>query len=32
MGFAAVGIEPVGMGRDVGEQMQCMGRVPGLMS
>jgi hypothetical protein len=30
MGLAALGVEPVGMGRDVAEQVQSMGRVPGL--
>jgi hypothetical protein len=30
VGLAALGIEPVGMGRDVAEQVQRMGRVPGL--
>jgi hypothetical protein len=30
MGLAALGIEPVGMGRDVPEQVQSMGREPGL--
>ena len=29
VGFAALGIEPVGMGRDVAEQVQRMGREPG---
>ena len=30
VGLAALGIEPVGMGRDVAEQVQRMGREPGL--
>jgi hypothetical protein len=30
VGLAALGIEPVGMGRDVAEQMQSMRRKPGL--
>ena len=30
MGLAALGIEPVGMGRDVAEQVQRMGREPGV--
>src|SRR5215475_9781585 len=30
VGLAALCIEPVGMGRDVTEQVECMGRVPGL--
>ena len=30
VGLAALGIEPVGMGRDVAEQVQGMGRVPGV--
>ena len=30
VGLAALGIEPVGMGRDVAEQVQRMGRVPGV--
>ena len=30
VGLAALGIEPIGMGRDVAEQMQRMGREPGL--
>ena len=28
--LAALGVEPVGMGRDVAEQMQRMGGEPGL--
>ena len=28
VGLAALGIEPVGMGRDVAEQVQRMGRAP----
>jgi len=28
VGLAALGIEPVGMGRDVAEQVQRMGRIP----
>ena len=31
MGLAGLGIEPVGMGRDVAEQAQRMNREPGLM-
>src|SRR6266496_624014 len=31
MGLAALDIEPVGMGRDVAEQVVSMGRVSGLM-
>ena len=30
MGLAALGIEAVGMGRDVAEQVQRMGREPGV--
>ena len=30
VGLAALGIEPVGMGRDVAEQVQRMGREPGV--
>ena len=30
VGLTALGIEPVGMGRDVAEQVQRMGRVPGV--
>ena len=30
VGLAALGVEPVGMGRDVAEQVQRMGREPGL--
>ena len=30
VGLAALGVEPVGMGRDVAEQVQRMGRVPGM--
>ncbi len=30
VGLAGLGIEPVGMGRDVAEQVQRMGREPGL--
>ena len=29
VGLAALGVEPVGMGRDVAEQMQRMGHAPG---
>ena len=29
VGLAALGVEPVGMGRDVAEQVQRMGREPG---
>ena len=31
VGLAAVGVEPVGMGRDVAEQMQRMGCEPGVI-
>ena len=30
VGLAALGVEPVGMGRDVAEQVQRMGREPGV--
>ena len=30
VGLAALGIEPVGMGGDVAEQVQLMGREPGM--
>ena len=30
VGLAALGVEPVGIGRDVAEQVQRMGREPGM--
>jgi hypothetical protein len=30
VGLAALGVEPMGVGRDVAEQVLSMGRVPGL--
>jgi len=30
MGLAALGVEPVGMGGDIAEQVERMGRVPAL--
>src|SRR5262249_56967366 len=30
VGLAALGVEPIGMGRDITEQVERMGRIPGL--